>query len=73
MKTSKTAKDALTFFAVVAAMIAACLITVSCAEEHEGPAEKLGEKIDDAADDAGDAVEDAADELEDAADDADLN
>lgn len=40
--------------------------TAGCKEE--GPAENLGEKLDEAAEDAGDAIEDAADEVEDAVD-----
>ncbi|MGH7788072.1 MAG: hypothetical protein ACRERC_14465 [Candidatus Binatia bacterium] len=41
--------------------------TAGC-EENKGPAERAGEKIDDAVDRAGDAVEDAGDKLEDATD-----
>jgi hypothetical protein len=37
-------------------------------EEQKGPAERAGEKIDDAVDSAGDAVEDAGDKVEDATD-----
>lgn len=40
-------------------------ITLGC---EKGPAEKAGERIDDAADDVEDAVEDAGDEIEDATD-----
>jgi hypothetical protein len=40
---------------------------ISCPDE--GPAERAGEKIDEAADDVGDAVEEAGDEVEDAVDD----
>jgi hypothetical protein len=36
--------------------------------EDKGPAEKAGEKIDEAVEETGDAVEDAADEIEDEAD-----
>ncbi|MBL28370.1 MAG: hypothetical protein CMM50_12570 [Rhodospirillaceae bacterium] len=38
--------------------------------DEEGPAEKAGEAIDNAVEDAGDAVEDAGDAIEDTADDA---
>lgn len=40
--------------------------TAGCKEK--GPAEEMGEKIDEAAEDAADAVEDAADDVEDAFD-----
>jgi hypothetical protein len=36
--------------------------------EQDGPAERLGERLDDAAEEAGDRMEDAADTLEDATD-----
>jgi hypothetical protein len=36
--------------------------------EQDGPAENLGERVDDAIDEAGDRAEDVRDELEDAAD-----
>jgi hypothetical protein len=45
------------------------LVTTGC-EDNRGPAEKMGESIDDAIDEAGDAIEDAADEVEDAVEDA---
>lgn len=37
--------------------------------ESEGPAEEMGESIDEAAEEAGDAMEDAGDEMEETADD----
>jgi hypothetical protein len=40
---------------------------VAC-DRHEGPAEELGESIDDAVDDLKDSGEDLGDKLEDAAD-----
>lgn len=46
---------------LISAPLAAC-------DRDDGPAEELGEELDDAADDIGDAAEDAAEELEDAAD-----
>lgn len=45
------------------------LVTTGCVE-NDGPAENVGESIDDAVDEAGDAIEDAADEVEDAVEDA---
>ncbi len=53
-----------TFIAASAALflmggLAAC-------DDNDGPAEQVGEAIDDAADDVEDAAEDAADEVEDA-------
>ena len=38
---------------------------VAC--DHDGPAERAGEKLDDAADDVGDAARNAKDEMKDAA------
>lgn len=40
--------------------------TAGCKEE--GPAEEIGEEIDEATEDAADAIEDAADDLEDKVD-----
>jgi hypothetical protein len=37
------------------------LLTLTGCERKEGPAEELGEQVDDAIDDAGDAVDDATD------------
>jgi len=45
------------------------LVTTGC-EGNDGPAEEVGESIDEAVDEAGDAIEDAADEVEDAVEDA---
>lgn len=42
----------------------------ACPDSDEGPAERAGEKIDDAAEDVGDKMEDAGDKMEDAADKA---
>ena len=42
------------------------LFLVAC--EQEGPAERAGEKLDEAADDIGDGIEDAGDEVEDCLD-----
>jgi len=44
--------------------------TYACPESDDGPAERAGEKVDDAAEDAGDKLEDAGDKMEDAADKA---
>jgi hypothetical protein len=41
---------------------------LSACEDQDGPAEEIGEAIDDAADETGDSLEDAADEVEDAVD-----
>lgn len=51
--------------AAVGMAVAVTFGTVGC---EKGPAEKAGEKIDEAADDAGDALENAADKVEDAVD-----
>jgi hypothetical protein len=48
-------------------LLLVCPVLYGCPEE--GPAERAGEKIDEAVDDAGDAIEEAGDELEDATDD----
>jgi hypothetical protein len=47
-------------------MLLAGLSLAAC--EKDGPAENLGERVDDALDDASDRAEDVRDELEDAAD-----
>ena len=39
-----------------------------CEAEPDGPAEELGEDVDDAADDAADSVDDAADDVQDEVD-----
>lgn len=44
------------------------LLGMAGCEDHEGPAERAGESIDEATDEAGDAMEDAGDEIEDAVD-----
>ena len=51
------------------AVLSCGLVTTGC-ENNDGPAENIGEEMDDAADRMGDEVEDAADEVEDAVDDA---
>jgi hypothetical protein len=43
------------------------LLTMPGCEKKEGPAEKFGKKIDEAAEDAGDAIQDAGKKMEDAA------
>lgn len=55
------------FLLMTVAVLSLGLATTGC-QDNDGPAEDLGESIDDAVDDAGDAIEDAADEVEDAAD-----
>ena len=42
----------------------------ACPDSNDGPAERAGEKIDDAAEDVGDKMEDVGDKAEDAADKA---
>lgn len=59
-----------TFKTIVALFLMAILAFAFVGCEKDGPAEELGEKVDDAIDDAGDAMEDAADEVEDAIDEA---
>ena len=50
---------------ITAALLAAFMITGLAACEKEGPAEKMGEAIDEAASDAADKIEDVADKAED--------
>ncbi|WP_376692444.1 hypothetical protein [Wenzhouxiangella sp. EGI_FJ10409] len=52
-------------FALLFALGGSAILT-GC--EDQGPAEKAGEEIDEAIDDAGDAIEDAGDDVEDEAD-----
>jgi len=49
--------------------LAAAIVLTGC-QQHEGPAEKAGKKIDQAAEKAGDAVDKAADKTGDAIKDA---
>lgn len=50
-------------------VVLACVGVLGLAAcEEDGPAERAGERIDDAIDDARDRLDDAADELDDAAD-----
>jgi len=51
----------------LAALAVASALTVSACET-DGPAERAGEKVDNAVDDAGDAVKDAGDKVKDAVD-----
>jgi hypothetical protein len=57
------------FLMMSIAVLSCGLVTTGCAD-NDGPAEEVGESIDEAMDEAGDAIEDAADEVEDAVDDA---
>ncbi|MFV3074259.1 hypothetical protein [Niveispirillum fermenti] len=50
-------------FALVTFLAAAPLALAAC--DNKGPAERAGEKIDDAAERAGDQLEDAGDKIED--------
>lgn len=52
---------------LASAAVLSCAVVLPACEE-EGPAEELGESIDDAADDVQDTVDDAADDVEDAVD-----
>jgi hypothetical protein len=52
------------------ALAALVLICAAGCTDRKGPAERLGERVDDAVSDARDRIDDAADDLEDAADDA---
>ena len=52
----------------LALLVFAALFAGACAEK--GPAERAGEKVDDAMSDAADAMEDAGDAVEEAAEDA---
>lgn len=51
----------------LAAAVALVSVLGLSACEEEGPAEQLGEKVDESAESVGDALEDAGDEAEDAA------
>lgn len=53
-------------FAAMALTTGVVFGTAGCKEE--GPAEEMGEDLDEAMDDAGDAIEDAADDIEDSVD-----
>ena len=68
-------RNKLSIFVLLAFTLVALPLLVAC-ETEEGPAEEIGEGIDDVVDDLqdggedlGDQVEDAADEIEDAAED----
>lgn len=50
------------------AMAATLALGAAGCEEQKGPAERAGEKIDNAVDSAGEAVEDAGDKVKDATD-----
>ncbi len=51
---------------LIHAMLLAVLALGLAACEKEGPAERAGEKIDEAVESAGDAIEDAGDKIKDA-------
>ena len=57
---------ALTILSIVTLMLIGTALT-GC-EADQGPAEKAGEKIDNAVENAGEAMEEAGDELEEASD-----
>jgi len=64
--TSRTYSALASRNAVLYLLLAAGLFLANGCER--GPAEKAGEKIDDAVEDVGDKIEDVGDEIEDAAD-----
>jgi hypothetical protein len=49
--------------------IASSFLMLGC-DRNEGPAEDMGESVDEAVEDAGDAMEEAGEEVEDEVDDA---
>lgn len=51
---------------MLSALLLASLSITAC-DANKGPAEKAGEKVDQAVDDAGEAMEDAGEAMEDAA------
>jgi hypothetical protein len=61
MKTSKTVR------AAMATLLTGAVLAPSLAACEKGPAEKAGQKIDNAADKAGDKIKDAGDKVKDAA------
>jgi len=67
MKTKRTTRT-LAMLSAFSLAATPAFVLVGC---DEGPAEEVGESIDDAADDAGDAIDDAADDVDDAVDDID--
>lgn len=54
--------------AIVMCLLVGLTLGITACERHQGPAERAGEKIDQAVDDMGDAIDDAADDIEDATD-----
>lgn len=59
--------------ALLALMIALGGVSMTACGSDDGPAERAGEEIDDAIDDAEGTIEEAGDDLEDAADEVDPN
>ncbi|KEZ78121.1 hypothetical protein [Salinisphaera hydrothermalis] len=55
---------------LIAAILGLTTLTLAACDNDDGPAEKAGQKIDNAADNTSDAMEDAGDKASDAADDA---
>ncbi|HET7315377.1 hypothetical protein [Salinisphaera sp.] len=55
---------------LIAAILGLTTVALAACDSDDGPAEKAGQKMDDAADNASDAVSDAADDASDAIDDA---
>jgi len=49
---------------LVAVLVAGTCLVGACKREPEGPAERLGEKIDDAAEELGEKMEEAGEDLQ---------
>ncbi|UTF59771.1 hypothetical protein [Gilvimarinus sp. DA14] len=49
-------------------LLAVFALPLAACDTNDGPAEELGENLDNAAEETGDAMDDAADEVEDAVD-----
>ena len=55
---------------LIAAILGLTTVTLAACDSDDGPAEKAGKKLDNAADDTSDAMDNAADNASDAADKA---
>ncbi|GHB19282.1 hypothetical protein [Salinicola rhizosphaerae] len=54
----------------IAMMLGMMAFGIAACDNDDGPAEKAGESVDNAVDDAGQAMEDAGDDIQDKAEDA---
>lgn len=54
--------------ALIGTAFAALLAIGACSDSNDGPAENVGEEVDEAVEETGDAVEEAGDEVEEATD-----